>query len=541
MERKAVAASIPIRILVMEDDPGQAWLVQRALQRAGYVVALAPDGETGLALYEAGAYDLLIVDHQMPGKGGLEVLRTLTVGGEPPPMIMVTGHGDEAVAVEAMKLGAGDYIVKDVAGRYFTLLPVVIERVLAQRRLLVEKRQAEAALQQTLEALEARVAARTAELQQANAQLRAEIVERQQAAAALRKSEERFRLLVHIVGSVIIVLSRDYRIVEFNQEAGRVLGWTRQEVLGQDYLDLCVPVALRQDVAAALDQVLWGEPMRGVESVIRTRAGQERTMLWNFSRVLDADEDPMGLIASGQDITERKRAEQELQRADRLALVGQLASGLAHEIGTPLNVIAGNAELLRQELLAQGLPAPELETIVAQADRISRLMERLLAFARAKAQPQAPLALSTVLAPALHLLEPRFRREAITVLVDVPADLPDVLGVADQLEQVFLNVLVNAWHAMPAGGTVTIRAGTTAAGQVQVTVQDTGSGIAPEALTRAFEPFYSTKGERGTGLGLPICRQIIDSHRGTIRLDSTPGEGTTVTITLPLAEATGQE
>jgi PAS domain S-box-containing protein len=439
-----------------------------------------------------------------------------------------------------MKLGAGDYIVKDVDGRYFTLLPTVIERVLAQRRVLAEKRQAEEALRKTLEELEARVAARTAALQQANAKLQAEIAERRQAEAALRKSEERFRLLVHIVGSAIVVLSCEYRIVEFNQEAERVLGWSRQEVLGKQYLDLCVPHTMRQRVAADLHQVVWGQPVRGVESVVRTREGQERIMLWNFSRLLDADETPLGLIASGQDITARKRAEQEMQRADRLALVGQLASGLAHEIGTPLNVIAGNAELLRQDLMAQGLAVAELETIEAQADRITRLMERLLAFARAKKQPMAPLSLQTVLSQALRLVEPRFRHEAITAVVEVPADLPRIWGVADQLEQVFLNVLVNAWHAMPGGGTVTIRAGTMDAQHVQITLQDTGDGMSPEALARAFEPFYSTKGELGTGLGLPICRQIVDSHRGTIRLDSTPGEGTTVTITLPRADATEQ-
>jgi DNA-binding response OmpR family regulator len=112
----------------MEDDPGQARLVQRALQRAGYLVDLAHDGEAGLTLCQARSYDLLIVDHQMPGTGGLEVLRTLAAWGEIPPTIMVTGHGDEATAVEAMKLGAGDYIVKDVEGRYFTLLPTVIRQ-----------------------------------------------------------------------------------------------------------------------------------------------------------------------------------------------------------------------------------------------------------------------------------------------------------------------------------------------------------------------------------------------------------------------------
>jgi signal transduction histidine kinase len=249
----------------------------------------------------------------------------------------------------------------------------------------------------------------------------------------------------------------------------------------------------------------------------------------------------MGFIACGQDITARKRAEQELQRADRLALVGQLAAGLAHEIGTPLNVIAGNAELLHQDLLAQHLAVAELETIVAQADRITHLMERLLTFARAREQQTEPLSLHTPLSRALHLIEPRFWREAITVIVEVPAELPLVWGVSDQLEQVFLNLIVSAWHAMPTGGTVTIRACPTDDQQVQITFQDTGCGMAPEALARAFEPFYSTKGDQGTGLGLAICRQIVDNHRGTIRLDSTPGAGTTVTITLPWAETMRQE
>ena len=246
----------------------------------------------------------------------------------------------------------------------------------------------------------------------------------------------------------------------------------------------------------------------------------------------------MGFIVCGQDITARKQAEQEMQRADRLALVGQLAAGLAHEIGTPLNVIAGNAELLCQDFLAQHLAVTELETIVAQADRITLLMERLLTFARAREQQTDPVPLHLPLARALQLMEPRFRREAITVMVEMPAELPLVWGVSDQLEQVFLNVIVNAWHAMPTGGTVTIRAGATDDQQVQITFQDTGCGMSPEALARAFEPFYSTKGDQGTGLGLAICRQIIDNHRGTIRLDSMPGAGATVTITLPWADTT---
>jgi PAS domain S-box-containing protein len=528
----------PLRILVMEDDVGQARLVQRALERAGYAVDVAHDGVSGLALAETTAYDVCVIDHQMPGKGGLDVLRSLQAHASPPPTIMLTGHGDETVAVEAMKLGAGDYIVKDVEGRYLTLLPAGVERVRYQQRLVREKLQAEAALKRALEELEVRVKERTAELERTNARLRAEIAERQQTEAALRESEERFRLLVRTVGSVIVVLDQESRIVEFNQEAERVFGWRREEVLDKSLLDLFVPAARREAVATGLHRLLQGKAIRNLENVVRARDGQKRNMLWNVTRLLNAEGQPMGLIACGQDITVRKRTEQELQRADRLALVGQLASGLAHEIGTPLNVIAGNAELLRLELLAQGLPVEQLETIVAQADRITRLMERLLAFARAKEQRAEPLWLHVPLSNALRLLETRFRREAITVLVEVPADLPPVWGAADQLEQVFLNVLVNAWHAMPHGGTVAIRACATDGQRgVRIVFQDTGSGMSSEALARAFEPFFSTKGDQGTGLGLAICKQIIDSHYGTIALDSTLGVGTTVTITLPRADA----
>ncbi len=138
-----MAIGKPVRILIMEDDAGQARLAQRTLQRAGYAVEVASNGDTGLALYETGSYDMLLVDYQMPRTGGLEVLRTLTLRGALPPTIMVTGHGDEAMAVEAMKLGAGDYVVKDIDGLYLTLLPTVVARVLQQQRLLAENRRLE--------------------------------------------------------------------------------------------------------------------------------------------------------------------------------------------------------------------------------------------------------------------------------------------------------------------------------------------------------------------------------------------------------------
>src|SRR2546428_7819735 len=233
-----MSAGKPVRILVLEDDPGEARLARRTLERAGYAVEVAGDGDTGLALYVTGVYDVLMVDHQMPGKGGLEVLRTLALRGALPPTIMVTGHGDEAVAVEAMKLGAGDYVVKDVDGRYLTLLPTVVARVLHQQRLLEEKQQAEEALQQTLEALETRVRERTAAAQQTKRQLHAEIAERMRAEAALAQLNRRHRLILDSAGEGIYGIDLAGCTTFVNPAAARMLGWEVAELIGQPLQDI---------------------------------------------------------------------------------------------------------------------------------------------------------------------------------------------------------------------------------------------------------------------------------------------------------------
>src|ERR671922_2666323 len=179
-----------------------------------------------------------MVDHRMPGQGGLEVLRTLAARGALPPTIMVTGHGDEAIAVEAMKLGAGDYVVKDVDGRYLTLLPTVVARVLHQQRLVEEKRQAEEALQQTLAALETRVQERTAALQQANAHLHVEIAERMRAEAALAQLNRRHRLILDSAGEGIYGVNQECRTTFVNPAAARMLGWAVEDLIGQPLHDL---------------------------------------------------------------------------------------------------------------------------------------------------------------------------------------------------------------------------------------------------------------------------------------------------------------
>jgi PAS domain S-box-containing protein len=534
-----MASEKPVRILIMEDDPGQARLAQRTLQRAGYAVEVAGDGDTGLDLCATGLYDVLMVDHQMPGKGGIEVLRALARRDALPPTIMVTGHGDEAVAVEAMKLGAGDYVVKDVDGRYLALLPTVVARVLHRQRLLEEKQQAEQALQQMLAELETRVQERTAALQQANAHLQAEIAERLQAEAALAQLNRRHKLILDSAGEGIYGIDLQGHTTFVNPAAARMLGWEVEELIGQPIQHIVrymrrAGARCSDDTGPILAACRDGVVRHVPEDIFWRQDGTSFLVEYVTAPIREQDT-LVGAVVIFKDITERKHIEREMQSADRMALVGQLASGLAHEIGTPLNIIAGNAELLGMELSERGFGTAEVDAIIQHADRITRLIQQLLTFARAKEQPMAALAVQDPLANVLSLLETRFTRQAIVVRREMPSDLPLIWGRAEQLEQVFLNVLVNAWHAMPEGGTLTIAAAVTMGQTVRLSFGDTGVGMSAEVLARAFEPFYSTKGERGTGLGLAICKRIIEGHQGTMYLESTPGEGTTVIIELPQA------
>jgi signal transduction histidine kinase len=206
-----------------------------------------------------------------------------------------------------------------------------------------------------------------------------------------------------------------------------------------------------------------------------------------------------------------------------------------------LAVIRGHAELLRDALHKRGLPTAQLGAIIDQVECITGLFHQVLTGVRAPEQPLAPLDVQVPLSRALHRLAPRFRDAGITPSLALPADLPGVWGAAQPLEQVFHQVLVNAWQAMPTGGTVTIGGQVVDADTVQVTVRDTGTGITPADLARVFEPFYSTQGAHGTGLGVTVCQHILAHHCGAIAIDNTPGAGTTVTITLRRADTHAED
>jgi signal transduction histidine kinase len=240
---------------------------------------------------------------------------------------------------------------------------------------------------------------------------------------------------------------------------------------------------------------------------------------------------------------ERRKAEEsravlehQFRHAERLAAVGKLASVIAHEVGTPLHVIAGRARSLGRLLPEDDPRQGDVETIREQVGRITRTMQQVLQSSRAIPSRREPVALGRLVSDVAGIVAAEYAARSVRLVLSVPAGLPTVPADADGLVQVLLNLLTNALAATPTGGRVEV--GGTAAVRdgrpgIAVTVTDTGGGIAPEHLARIFDPFFSTKRSGGTGLGLSICRDIVRAHEGAITVESAPGAGARFSIWLP--------
>jgi signal transduction histidine kinase len=251
---------------------------------------------------------------------------------------------------------------------------------------------------------------------------------------------------------------------------------------------------------------------------------------------------------------ERLRLEQEVQQSQKLAAVGMLAAEVAHEIGTPLNVISGRSEVLQGTFPVDHPERRNLDVILSQIDRINGIIRSLLDYTRPQRPALQPEDAAVLLRRAADLLADRCRRRGVRIRIDLPADLPRVLADADRLQQLFINLLLNALDASPAGETVRItdgpdpvlpsegrngiRRGEASTPHVVIHILDNGKGLAAEELDRVFDPFFSTKARgQGTGLGLPIVEQIVRAHRAAIEILSVPDTGTEVILRLPCADA----
>jgi len=458
--------------------------------------------------------DIALIDLLLPDGKGIELLPEEGEAAQYPIVIM-TSHGDEEVAVEAMKLGALNYIVK--SGETLANMPQIVEGALREWGHIVDRRHAEQALQ---------------------------------------SSEEHFRSLIENAHDVITIVDEQGTIHYASPSLERVLGYSPRDRIGTNIFGLLHP----DDRELVIRKVFESFDQPGVtqffESRYRHRDGSVRILEAVASTHVQADESLCSVINS-RDVTDRKRAQEEmsqleeqLRHSQKWEIVGTLAGGIANEFNNMLTPILGFAHIALEEAPTGSKTRKGLEHIITAADRSRDLAEQILAFSR-QAEPQRKaVALDQLIHEALKLLRPSLPTD-IKIRHRIDIDENTVIADPDQMHQVLMNLCTNAHHAMPDGGTLEVVLEATetldsepgslplhsqSTSYLCITVRDTGHGMDSVTKSRVLEPFFTTggTGER-TGLGLSVAHGIVVSHGGDMKVESEPGKGTAVHVYLPQA------
>ena len=340
--------------------------------------------------------------------------------------------------------------------------------------------------------------------------------------------------IVESINVGILALDLDDRVESWNAQMEAMYALSRAEALGQHISSIFPP-----EFVESLDRV---RDESGVHHLYKfpltSRAGEQRTANIAIAPLMSRDFVAVGRIILVDDITERVSLEAQLTQADKLSSIGLLAAGVAHEINTPLAVISSYAQMLSKQMRGDQRLGPVLEKITQQSFRASEIANGLLNFSRTSTTEFRETDLNKVILDTLSLLEHQFKTAQILVDTHLDEELPPIQGNPGKLQQVFLNLLLNAKEAMPGGGQ--LRISTQFNGHVEASIADSGAGIAPEHLKRIYDPFFTTKampkpGERrGTGLGLAVSYGIIQEHAGKIHVESAIGAGTTFHLEFPL-------
>ena len=343
--------------------------------------------------------------------------------------------------------------------------------------------------------------------------------------------------IVESINVGILALDLDDRIESWNAQMEAMYALSRAEAIGQE-LSAVFPVEFIEALEGFRNE-------QGVHHLnkfpLTTRAGEQRAANIAIAPLLSRDFISVGRIILVDDITERVSLETQLAQADKLSSIGLLAAGVAHEINTPLAVISSYAQMLSKQLKGDARLGPVLDKITQQSFRAAEIANGLLNFSRTSTTEFRDTNLNQVIRDTLSLLEHQFKTAQIIVDLELAEELPSIHGNPGKLQQVFLNLLLNAKEAMPGGGR--LRVATLANRRdncVAALVNDSGTGIAPEHLKRIYDPFFTTKNvpragdRRGTGLGLSVSYGIIQEHAGKIHVESAIGAGTTFHLEFPL-------
>jgi len=367
-----------------------------------------------------------------------------------------------------------------------------------------------------------------------------DITERREIERKLHQQQEFARRLVDNFPDLILVLDTASRYTFVSPRCFEVLGYTLEEAKTMEFGGRTHPEDLTAALSVYQDILSGRQTFASLELRVRHKQGDWRRILFNFSPLSDEKGNIEGVVLSGRDVTDIKRLQEQLIQAEKLAAMGQMLAGVAHELNNPLTAVLGVTELLRERVPGDESTKRQLELTHRQARRAARIVQNLLEFSRPASPQKKPLDVNNLVERTLQLHEHSLRRNAIEVDFHPQTDFPGVVGDANQLIQVFLNLVTNAEQAIREirdSGRLQIRL-TRIGNRVSIAFQDDGVGIRPDALPRLFDPFYTTKRPGGgTGLGLSICMSIIREHGGTIEAEILPAGGSAFTVYLPLAAA----
>ncbi len=496
---------VPLHLLILEDNPFDAELEIATLEEAGYHCQWkrVETRQDFLACLDDPQYDLILADYSLPAFDGLTALKLFSERGLNMPFILVSGTLGEEIAIESLKAGATDYVLKTRLGR---LGPVV-------HRALREK---------------------------------AEQRRRIQAESELRK----LSWAVQQSPASIVITDLDGNIEYVNPKFTEITGYTLDEVIGKNPRILQGGCTSQEEYEQLWQTVTAGEEWRG-EFRNKKKNGEFYWEAASISPIKDEADNITHFLAVKEDVTERKRIEAQAQQQDRLAAIGQMAAGVAHDFNNILAVISLYTDLMLGSPQLPAVVQKQANVIARQSKRAADLIQQILDFSRRAPLERIAMDLSFLTKELVKLWQ-RTLPENIKLSFDYDPDGCMVFADPARMQQMFMNLVINARDAMPDGGELAVGLkriqvaddflplpGLSSGNWVQIMVKDSGIGIPQEALAHLFEPFFTTKppGE-GTGLGLAQVYGIVRQHDGYIDVVSEVGEGTTFTIYLPVwAEA----
>ena len=489
-----------LRVLFVEHTAGDVELAIAELRRSGFEaeVTVVSNAADFLARLAGETYDIVLADYRLPGWTGLEALKAMQDAGHDVPLILVTGTLGEEAAVESIKLGVSDYVLKDNMQR----LSMVVRRALEERALREHS----------------------------------------------RESEERYRSLVENATYGIYRVTPEGVFLDVNGALAHMLGYgSTEELMALNIGDAVFRNPADRDMMQAM--YLRDGRVSGME--VEWKRKDSRTILVSLSG--RAVKNPDGSIREAEviaeDITERRAMENQLRAAQKYEAIGQLAGGVAHDFNNVIGAVMGWAELALEDTPKDARIYGHLVKIRDQAERAAGLTRQLLAFARRQVLEQRNVDLNGVVRDVLSLLEKVIGKD-IEIRTALAADLEPTRADSTQLEQVLMNLCLNARDAMPRGGAMTIETCNTEIDDIycrrypfarpghyaMLSVTDSGEGMDPSTLEHIFEPFFTTKQVgKGTGLGLATVYGIVKQHGGFINVYSEPGHGTTFKVYLHAA------